>query len=136
MPVYGRPAATPSPPCGPRPHSTEGRQEMNLSKMSPLLVVGFGIIACSGSSSDTMPVAPTTDDAQIPPTTGAADIEVWLAKGDYKKWHCEATQHPPKAPPSVHGQNRICSNNLTSQFAGKVTDERPKGSAAVKELWD
>lgn len=74
-------------------------------------------------------------DAQTPPSTGASDIEAWLAKGDYKSWACETVDHP-QIKVSPHGQNRVCSNSLTAGFNGTVDDERPIGSAAVKELYD
>jgi len=37
---------------------------------------------------------------------------------------------------SPHGYNRVCSNDLTAGFDGSVNDERPIGSASVKELYD
>ena len=78
---------------------------------------------------------PTAGDAQHPPTSNAADVEAWLAQGAYKAWACETVAHS-QMKVSPHGKNRICSNALTSTFAGKVGDERPVGSAAVKELYD
>ena len=74
-------------------------------------------------------------DAQTPPSTGADDIEAWLAKGDYKSWACETVDHP-QMKVSPHGQNRVCSNALSAGFKGSVGDERPIGSASVKELYD
>lgn len=74
-------------------------------------------------------------DAQTPPSTGFADLEAWLAKGDYKKWACETVDHP-QMKVSPHGQNRVCSNDLVATFKGTVDDERPIGSASVKELYD
>lgn len=74
-------------------------------------------------------------DAQTPPSTGADDIEAWLAKGDYKSWACETVDHP-QMKVSPHGQNRVCSNDLVRTFEGTVDDERPIGSASVKELYD
>jgi len=74
-------------------------------------------------------------DDQTPPSTNAADVEAWLAKGSYKAWNCETSSHP-QMKVSPHGQNKICSNDLTAKFAGAVADERPVGSAAVKELYD
>jgi len=77
----------------------------------------------------------TPGDAQNPPTTNGADVEAWLAQGAYKAWACETVAHP-QMKVSPHGKNRICSNAKTSTFAGGVADERPMGSAAVKELYD
>jgi hypothetical protein len=74
-------------------------------------------------------------DAQTPPTGGASAIEAWLAKGDYKSWACETVDHP-QMKVSPHGQNRVCSNDLVAGFTGSGDDERPIGSASVKELYD
>lgn len=69
---------------------------------------------------------------QTPPM-GGARIEPWLAQGLYKQWHCEGAPHPPR-PPSPHGTDRICSNDLASAAAGG--GEYPVGAASVKELYD
>jgi hypothetical protein len=37
---------------------------------------------------------------------------------------------------SPHGKNRVCSNDLAAGFSGKAGDERPLGTASVKELYD
>ena len=42
----------------------------------------------------------------------------------------------PAMKVSVHGQNKICSNDLIANFTGAAGTERPVGSAAVKELYD
>lgn len=73
-------------------------------------------------------------DAQTPPTTGADAVEAWLAKGDYKSWACETVEHP-QMKVSPHGINRVCSNDLAAGFKG-LDDERPLGTASVKELYD
>lgn len=73
--------------------------------------------------------------AQTPPTTNGADVEAWLAKGDYKSWQCELVNHPQMAV-SPHGKNRVCSNDLSAQFSDTSGAQRPAGSAAVKELYD
>lgn len=78
---------------------------------------------------------PTAGDAQNPPTSNAAAVEAWLAQGTYKAWACETVAHA-QMKVSPHGKNRICSNTVTASFTGKVGDERPIGSAAVKELYD
>ena len=60
-------------------------------------------------------------------------MKAWIAKADYKAWHCEAAEHASKDP-SPHGVNRICSND---KLAGAgATGMFPVGSAGVKELWD
>ena len=72
-------------------------------------------------------------DAQTPPQGGVQPMKDWLAKGDYKTWHCEAAEHASKDP-SPHGWNRICSND---KLAGAgAMGNFPVGSAGVKELWD
>jgi hypothetical protein len=76
--------------------------------------------------------ASTPGDAQTPATGAAADIDAWIAKGDYKKWKCESAVHEARSP-SPHGKNRICSNDLLSA-AGD--GEFPTGAASVKELYD
>jgi hypothetical protein len=73
-------------------------------------------------------------DSELPPTTGYQDLEVWLAQGYYKSWHCEASPHQARSP-SPHGINRICNNaKVKAQPAGK--GEYPVGAANVKELYD
>jgi hypothetical protein len=74
-------------------------------------------------------------DAQTPPTGGADKLEAWLEKGDYKSWACETVEHP-QMKVSPHGVNRVCSNDLAASFEGSVSDERPLGTASVKELYD
>jgi hypothetical protein len=76
-----------------------------------------------------------TGDAETPPTSSAEDIEAWLARGDYKSWACETVEHP-QMKVSPHGTNRVCSNALAAGFEGGVDDERPVGTASVKELYD
>lgn len=74
----------------------------------------------------------TAGDVQTPATGPAADIDAWIAKGDYKTWHCETAAHTARSP-SPHGGNRICSNDLLSAH---TTGEYPVGAASVKELYD
>jgi hypothetical protein len=74
-------------------------------------------------------------DEQTPPTTSAEDIEAWLEKGQYKSWACETVEHP-QLKVSPHGFNRVCSNSLAAAFEGSADDERPIGTASVKELYD
>lgn len=78
------------------------------------------------------PAVSTPGDAQTPATGSPADIDAWIAKGDYKAWHCETAPHASRSP-SPHGPNRICSNDLVSAH---TTGEYPTGAAAVKELYD
>lgn len=104
------------------------------------------LAACSGDDDDDSAPMDMTDlgaknpdgsagDDQTPPTTNGADVEAWLKKGDYKSWACETVDHP-QLKVSPHGQNRVCSNMLAASFAGAVEDERPVGTASVKELLD
>jgi hypothetical protein len=74
-------------------------------------------------------------DAQTPPTSGTDELEAWLEKGDYKSWACETVEHP-QMKVSPHGINRVCSNDLAAGFEGSVSDERPVGTASVKEVFD
>ncbi len=117
---------------------------MNAWRYGALLaVLATALPACSGDDDDSSKGsaidlgAPnpngTPGDAQTPPTTNGSDVETWLTNGDYKSWHCEMASHP-QMKVSPHGQNLICSNDLEASFSG--TGERPKGSAAVKELYD
>jgi hypothetical protein len=113
---------------------------MNLRKKSVLLAVCMNLFACGSSDDDadgTLKLNfPNQGNAQTPPTTGDAQLmNAWLNAGHYKSWQCEADAHTPKGP-SMHGMNRVCSNDLVSAFTGKATDERPAGSAAVKEFWN
>lgn len=120
-----------------------------LDKLWPVaLVCALGALlpACSGDDDDDAAAMDMTDlgaknpngtagDDQTPPTTSGADVEAWLAKGDYKSWDCETVDHP-QLKVSPHGQNRVCSNALAAGFSGMVDDERPVGTASVKELLD
>lgn len=74
-------------------------------------------------------------DEQTPPTTSANDLEAWLENGDYKSWACETVEHA-QLKVSPHGFNRVCSNELAATFSGAVGDERPVGTASIKELYD
>jgi hypothetical protein len=74
-------------------------------------------------------------DSQTPPTSDADKLEAWLTNGDYTKWACETVEHPQMGV-SPHGKNRVCSNDLAAGFSGKAGDERPLGTASVKELYD
>lgn len=70
-------------------------------------------------------------DAQTPPQSGA-DVDAWIAQGDYQAWSCETAEHAARSP-SPHGVNRICSNQLLSAHG---TGEYPVGAASVKEIFD
>jgi hypothetical protein len=74
-------------------------------------------------------------DEQTPPTTSAEDLEAWLEAGDYKSWACETAEHPQRKV-SPHGSNRVCSNDVAAAFGGSASEERPIGTASVKELYD
>jgi hypothetical protein len=96
----------------------------------------------SGESSEAAAVslgganpAGTAGDDQTPPTTNGTEVEAWLAAGSYRSWNCEASSHP-QMKVSPHGTNRICSNAKSAAFAGDSGEERPMGTAAVKELLD
>jgi len=97
-----------------------------------LISMSAGALTACGSDS-TDPATPGT--AQLPPTTNGTDVETWLKAGSYKSWSCETVSHP-QIKVSPHGENRICSNELIANFTGEVDEERPKGSAAVKELYN
>src|SRR5260221_12302345 len=113
-----------------------------------------GLLSACGSSSTDASASPdsgstvaslgganptgTPGTAQAPPTTNGADVETWLAKGDYKTWKCETVSHPQMAV-SPHGQNRICSNDLVAQFmsgGGGGVCGRPVWSGSLKEVVD
>ena len=107
---------------------------MGISRhLIALAVSTVALTACGSDSTSSPSTSPSS--AQLPPTTGGADVEAWLKLGSYKDWSCETTSHP-QIKVSPHGKNRICSNDLIAGFTGAVGDERPKGSAAVKELYD
>ena len=107
---------------------------MHISRYFLALAISAGALtACGSDSTDTTSSA--TGSAQLPPTTNGTDVEAWLAKGEYLKWKCETASHP-QMKVSPHGKNRICSNDSIANFKGAKGDERPKGSAAVKELYD
>lgn len=95
-------------------------------------------LSCGGDGSSSKADGPALNpagDDQTPPTSSAEDIQAWLAKGDYKSWTCETVEHP-QMKVSPHGVNLVCSNDLAAGFEGGVDDERPSGTASVKELYD
>ena len=81
--------------------------------------------------------APRDDDASVPaldlpPTDDRDALEAWLAEGRYLGWNCEEAPHPAR-PPGAHRANRICTNDVLSEAP---LGAFPRGSAAVKELYD
>jgi hypothetical protein len=91
------------------------------------------LAACSSSSSNgSGGTGASTGNAETPPE-GAANVEAWLAGGDYKSWACEPAVHAARSP-SPHGFNRICSNDVIASNATGTADW-PVGAAAVKELY-
>ena len=110
---------------------------MHISRSFLALALASGALTACGSDSTSSGSTPSASagDSQTPPSTNGTDVEAWLKAGSYKDWTCETTSHP-QIKVSPHGENRICSNDLIANFKGAVTDERPKGSAAVKELYD
>ncbi len=106
---------------------------MRRSMLWILGVAASTVLGCGGGTSDPNDSNPAVTDpgnAQTPPI-GRANIEPWLSQGFYKSWHCEPGPHPPR-PFGIHGQNRVCSNDLLSA-AGP--GEFPVGSASVKEVY-
>jgi hypothetical protein len=97
--------------------------------------------ACSEADDDKMmdesdmATVDAKGDGQTPPSTSGSDVEAWLDEGHYLDWACEDVEHP-QMKVSPHGHNRVCSNDLTRGFDGAPGDERPAGSASVKELYD
>lgn len=68
-----------------------------------------------------------------PPAGGDALYE-WLTAGSYKEWNSESGQHKSAGP---HPQAVIAYvNKLLDQSLAAGADSHPKGSAAVKELYD
>jgi len=101
---------------------------MNASSLlRTIALVGLVPLAVTGCGGDS-----SAGDAQTPPQ-GQAAMKAWLLEGNYKKWHCETAAHDAR-PPSPHGVNRICSNDLLSATAAGAN--YPAESAGVKELWD
>jgi hypothetical protein len=84
-----------------------------------LAASAIGLLAACGSA------------AQLPPT-GAAELEPWLASGQYRAWHCEPAPHAAR-PPSAHFVDRVCQNDIASAHGA---GEYPVGAASVKELFD
>lgn len=133
----------------PAPHDENGVVADGLGSAGAAQSICVGCHAGAGSdgkhdvsgSSDFVYLqaqAPTVNpagDAETPPTNGADQLEAWLKQGDYKQWACETIEHPQLGV-SPHGVNRVCSNRLAATFKGGVADERPLGTASVKELYD
>lgn len=103
--------------------------------MTCALVGALALFGCGGGGSGNTGGGSTggTGGPQTPPMGGAA-VEAWIAQGDYKKWACEQAVHDARSP-SVHGFNRICSNDAISTNA-MGTGTWPSGAAAVKELYN
>lgn len=93
---------------------------------------GTSSSSTSGSGSGSSSASSTSGGPQTPPQ-GMANVEAWIAQGDYKSWACEPAVHMARSP-SVHGFNRICSNDVISSNA-TGTNPWPSGAAAVKELY-
>src|SRR5881394_482646 len=109
-----------------------------MRKESIFLVMCMNLFACASAHDEAAaPITfPNQGNDQTPPTTGdASAMKAWLDAGHYKTWQCEPEAHAARGP-SMHGMNRACSNDLVSAFTGKGTDERPIGSASVKEFWN
>jgi hypothetical protein len=102
---------------------------LNRSLLTAMAMSVSALFAASCSSSNNPPASSAN---QTPPTNGA-DVVTWLATGDYKSWHCEPTVHAARGP-SIHGFNRICSNDVIANNA-TATGPWPEGAAAVKELY-
>jgi hypothetical protein len=100
-----------------------------------LVVLSGSALGCGGDEAESPAAEDAEGDAQTPPTTSAEDIESWLEAGDYQDWACETAEHA-QLKVSPHGFNRVCSNDLASGFNGAVDEERPTGTASVKELYD
>ncbi|HEU4534705.1 MAG TPA: cytochrome P460 family protein, partial [Polyangiaceae bacterium] len=92
--------------------------------------------AAAGADAEHTPTPGGRDQVYTPvqsPPQGAAEVEAWLAKGEYKKWDSEPAIHESRSP-SPHGFNRIFSNKLIAASA-TGTGAWPLGAAAVKELY-
>ncbi|MFZ5471843.1 MAG: hypothetical protein ACOZIN_20630 [Myxococcota bacterium] len=76
------------------------------------------------------PVDSSTFDPQLPPA-GDSSLKGWLQNNYYQAWRCEQTAHDP-APPSPHGRNRVCHNDLL--VANEGSAELPVDVASVQEL--
>jgi hypothetical protein len=99
---------------------------------------GAAAIGCSGgSTSSGSPRATgggTNAETMQTPPMGAANVEAWLATGQYKQWHCEPAVHAARGP-SVHTPfDRVCSNDALSA-AANGNGPWPDGAAEVKEIY-
>jgi hypothetical protein len=107
-----------------------------LTRTAPLVSVfalGLAFLAsCSAGDAACIAGLPCTGDAETPATGKVADIEAWLAKGEYKKWKCESAAHAARGS-SPHDKNRICSN---AKLSSATLSNIPLGAASVKELYD
>ncbi len=75
----------------------------------------------------------TPDASSLGLPITAAEVETWIASGDYLDWVCEAAPRPMRGP-SPHGAVRVCSNRVLSTYV-QEPDDWLRGSAAVKELY-
>jgi hypothetical protein len=96
------------------------------------LAIACAVGACSSSSTPAGGGTGTAGDAQTPPQ-GAANVQAWLATGQYKAWASEPAIHASR-PPSPHGFDRVYSNAVIASNATS-TAVWPAGAAAVKELY-
>jgi hypothetical protein len=112
---------------------------LSIGFLALSMIGAVGLAACSGNGSGSTAAggssttAGSGGDAQTPPQ-GAANVQAWLATGQYKSWKCETAVHASRSP-SPHGFNRICSNGLIESTPA-ATAVWPKGAAAVKELYN
>jgi hypothetical protein len=113
---------------------------MNVRPLASAVIIlsSWWIAGCSSSSPTTTPPAgdggsSSGGTAQQPPI-GGANVNAWIAQGDYKSWHCESAVHAARSP-SPHGFNRICSNDVIFNAESSTTAPWPEGAAAVKELY-
>lgn len=108
---------------------------MDFYRYSLALALSAGALIGCGSDANDPETSRSASSDQLPPTTNGTDVEAWLAKGSYLDWHCETTSHS-QMKVSPHGTNRVCINEKIETFTGGAAAERPKDSAAVKELYD
>jgi hypothetical protein len=103
-----------------------------MSNQWLLVLAAVSLVACSASDNTCASGFACTGDAETPATGKLADVDAWLARGDYKRWKCESAPHDGRGS-SPHKQNRICSNG---KLSATTDGNYPVGAANVKELYE
>ncbi len=111
-----------------------------MRRTSAILILAAASLAgaaCSsdpdpGSEADCTPAAAPAGIADETPPLASAELQAWLAAGDYQGFLAESARHPSSGP---HGPVRTYVNAALAGSLATCEASHPVGSAAVKELY-